>query len=131
MITGYRATHLIYCLELLECGRYVALNRNYKPIGFLTDDRVNYGEYPVLLDVRVTPRAAARISWKGDSNTARIYLYNDGCIPVPGKESWSHYCERLGVLAKVLDKAGALQGGLIHPMTASHIRGLNLKDGGL
>lgn len=129
MITGYRATHLIYCLELLECGRYVALNRNYKPIGFLTDDHVNFAEYPVLLDVRITAGMAARISYKGDDSTARIYLYNDGCVPMPGEKSWSTYCERLGVLARLLNKTGESQGGYMHPMTASHIRSLNLKNG--
>lgn len=90
-----------YCLDRQPDGRYVALNRKYKPVGFTLggDDFIDYAAYPVQLTIKgLTPTVAAKLSWDGSANLARIYLYNDGCIPTDSADNWTAYAARLRVL---------------------------------
>ena len=41
-----RATLLPYCLQRLPDGSYIALNRDYKPLGFIGCGWVRYEDYP-------------------------------------------------------------------------------------
>ena len=81
-LSTFRWVHLPYCLKRLEDGCYVVLNRHYKPLGFLTNDWVDYEAYPVVMKFKgLTPKVAAKLSYKGSEDLAMIYLYNDGCVP--------------------------------------------------
>src|SRR5262249_23726174 len=60
-----RCVRLPYCLGRQPDGRYVVLNRNYKPFGFLTDDFVDYANYPVAVSLKVTPHGARTLSCHG------------------------------------------------------------------
>jgi hypothetical protein len=93
-----RAVHLPYCVDRQPDGRYVILNRNYKPLGFVVNEYVKYDEYPITHHIRITPKKAAKISYKGSEELGRIYLYNDGCIPIRSKKNMDAYLERLAVL---------------------------------
>jgi hypothetical protein len=79
----FRAISLPYVLRRQEDGSYLVLNRKYKPIGFLTDEWVDYENYPIAHHfVRETiEKLAIPGSRYGD-----IYLYNDGSIPTIGKK---------------------------------------------
>ena len=94
-------THFPYCLKLLEGGRYILLNRNYKPIGNQTMNRVNYHTDPSAIMMTITPGIAAQLSWDQSHNVERIYLYKDGCIPTGSEEHMAAYLKRLAVLAKI------------------------------
>ncbi|MDO3387200.1 hypothetical protein QWI17_15260 [Gilvimarinus sp. SDUM040013] len=118
-----RCVVLPYCLELQECGRYAVLNRNYKPLGFIVDDFVNYQQYPVLLTVRITPRLARTISHKASADTSKIYLYDDGCLPTASAKAWASYCARLNKLIG-LNVSGPEQRE--HNMDGRNVRRLNL-----
>ncbi|WP_458789419.1 hypothetical protein [Adonisia turfae] len=85
-----------YCIERLEDGRYVILNRNYKPLGVMTSERIDYGPYAVSL--KITPSVASKISWKGDADITRIYLYQSRHTVCESYE-WKAYTERLKVLS--------------------------------
>lgn len=92
---------LIYCLQRLPDGSYVALNRRYKPVGFSTVEWVDYEAAPVRFKFKRALSAAqiAALSYQGDTDPERIYLYNDGCIPTESAADWKAYAERLGRLA--------------------------------
>lgn len=102
----FRAVYLPYCLQRLEDGRHVVLNRAYKPLGFLSKDHVVYEEYPVAVEIKgIGPAVAAKLSWKGDSNIDTIYLYNDETNPINSDANMDAYLERLRILAKLKLKA--------------------------
>lgn len=92
---------LIYCLQRLPDGSYVALNRRYKPVGFATVEWVDYEAAPVRFKFKRALSAAqvAALSYKGDPDPERIYLYNDGCIPTESAAHWQAYSARLERLA--------------------------------
>ena len=95
----FRYLCLPYCLKRLADGRYVVLNRRYKPLGFTTQTNVDYEAYPIALWLRITPTRPAALSWKGSDNTAAIHLYNDGCVPTSSATHMQAYLGRLAKLA--------------------------------
>lgn len=97
-----RQTHFPYCLDRQEDGSYVLLNRNYKPIGFMSENWVNYEEHPVSVKLKgMTARLAAELDVKGRDNLERIYLYNDGSTPTGSPEDMQAYLGRLARLMKL------------------------------
>lgn len=100
----FRKVFLPYCLDRQPDGRYAVLNRHYKPVGMAVSskDFVVYAEHACLVTLKgLTARTAAKLSARGDSDLARVYLYNDGCTPTGSAEDWQTYSERLGILAKL------------------------------
>ncbi|MGB3068461.1 MAG: hypothetical protein WBC18_07935 [Ottowia sp.] len=97
----FRQVFLIYCLQRLADGSYVALNRRYKPVGFTSTEWVDYEDFPVRFKFKraLSAKQAAAISYKGNADTECIYLYNDGCIPTDGAANWKAYAARLDRLA--------------------------------
>jgi hypothetical protein len=101
-MSDFRSVFLPYCLDRQPDGRYVVLNRKYKPVGFLTKDHIEYSDYPVCVKFKgLGEVTAAKISFNGDSNVNRIYLYNDGCIPTNSSEYMADYLKRLEILSKL------------------------------
>jgi len=91
---------LPYCLQQQEDGRYAVLNRAYKPVGFFTQDHIEYGNYPILVALRIRSKTASRLSWNQDGNTSSIFLY-DGGSPTRSKVKMKSYLERLELLARL------------------------------
>jgi hypothetical protein len=101
-MSDFRAIFLPYCLDKQPDGRYVVLNRKYKPVGFLTKEHIEYPDYPICVKFKgLGEITAAKISFNGDSNMDRIYLYDDGCIPTNSSEYMADYLRRLEILAKL------------------------------
>ncbi|TKJ10222.1 hypothetical protein [Halomonas sp. 15WGF] len=93
-----RHTHFPYCLDRQADGSYVMLNRNYKPIGFMTSDWVVYEEEPIGVNIKgLTAKKAASISYAGSEDLDRIYLYNDGTTPTTSEDK-AAYFKRLSIL---------------------------------
>lgn len=98
----FRAVFFPYCLEKQEDGRYVILNRQYKPIGFYTKDHVQYEEHPVLVRLKgLTKAKAAKLSDKGETSLDKIFLYNDKTNPVLSKANMHLYLAKLEILANL------------------------------
>jgi hypothetical protein len=92
---------LPYCIQKQRDGRYMVLNREYKPVGFWTREWVDYTSGPFLVKIKgLTKRTVASISFNGDTSLDRIYLYNDGCIPTRSAKHMTAYLKRLGRIAK-------------------------------
>lgn len=97
-----RSVVLPYCLTRQPDGRYVVLNRNYKPVGMRTQDYLTYADFPVLLRIKGLGKTAARkLSFNGNENLDSIYLYNDACVPTDSTVNMVAYLERLKVLASL------------------------------
>ena len=88
-----------YCLQKQSDGSYVVLSREYKPIGFSTDEFLDYGGYPIWIRFNgLKPKTIRKISVDGDPSDRAIYLYGDGSKPTQNKENMEDYLERLSVL---------------------------------
>lgn len=99
-LNNFRSVFMPYIIEKQPDGRYAVLNREYKPIGFYTQDFIAYSDYPVLVKLKgLTKAKATKISYNGDSNTDHIVLYNDGCVPTNSKKDMQAYLARLEILA--------------------------------
>lgn len=98
-----RHTHFPYCLDQLKDGRYVLLNRNYKPLGFMVDKYVTYEDHPIGVRLKgLTPAVAATIDARGRDNIKRMYLYNDGCTPDTSPEDAQAYFKRLAIVMDLM-----------------------------
>jgi len=97
-----RRIYMPYCMQRLGDGRYIVLNRLYKPLGIVSRNWITYEEHPTALQVRgMTPALAQKLSWKGSDSVECIYLYNDGCVPTDSAENWHAYSERLRLLSSL------------------------------
>ncbi|MCF4981339.1 hypothetical protein GIW56_18330 [Pseudomonas gessardii] len=97
-----RHTHFPYCIAKQEDGTYVVTNRNYKPIGFLTGDWVDYSDSPIGVKIKgLTAKVAAKLDHQGREDLDNIYLYGDGCTPTSDKKSMDAYLSRLAILMKL------------------------------
>ena len=90
-----------YCLQRLEDGSYLFLNRLYKPLGVMSSEWVTYETHPSKFKFKraLSAKQVAALSYAGDVNAERIYLYNDSCIPTDSDANWAAYSSRLQRLA--------------------------------
>jgi hypothetical protein len=94
----FRHRFLPYCIKSIGDGRYIVLNRLYKPLGHI-GEWVNYATHPSAVTINIPPAAAQSMSWNGSTGIDAIYLYSDDVIPTASAENWHLYAERLHYLA--------------------------------
>ena len=98
----FRSIYLPYCLELQPNGTWLVLNRDYKPVGFNTDQHIKYEEYPVSVKLKgLTKLRLAKLSSKAEFASNRVFLYDDGCVPTHSAAHMKSYMEKLEILAKL------------------------------
>ena len=91
---------LPFCLHRREDGKYIALNRHYKPVGSIDASRwYDYDTWPEAYDLMVTPEQAVAISHNGSSDTERIFFYDDGCPPWSSDANELAYSHRRSMFA--------------------------------
>ena len=99
---NFNAVYMPYCLQKQEDGRYAVLNREYKPVGFITRECIKYDDYPVCAEiVGIGPAMARKLSYKGSEDTDWIHLYNDGCNPCDGAGEMEAYLKKLELLSRL------------------------------
>jgi hypothetical protein len=97
--TGFHRIAFPYCIQRQMDGSYILLNREYKPIGFWTEDCLDYGEYPIGIRFKGLKEDTIRkISIDGEPRDDAIYLYDDGSVPIRNRKNMRDYLERLSVL---------------------------------
>ena len=84
--TEFRRICLPYVLQQQKDGSYIALNRNYKPIGFRFKG--------------LSPDMIRKLSIQAHTD-GDIYLYDDGCVPTRRKKHMTAYLEKLAMLMKL------------------------------
>jgi len=97
--TSFHRIAFPYCLLKQKDDSYILLNREYKPIGFLTQECLDYGDYPIGIRFKgLKEETIRKISIDGDSREGAIYLYDDGSVPIRSGKNMRDYLERLSVL---------------------------------
>lgn len=94
----FRHYFMPYCIQRLKDGRYIVLNRQYKPLGTFSGEWVDYDTHHSACKLKITPAAAKKIAWNGSDNLDVIHLYNDGTVPTSSPEHLRAYFQRLSVL---------------------------------
>lgn len=99
MAYDFRYVFMPYCLKKLKDGRYIPLNRDYKPLGISSSEWVVYEEHPSACTIKITPEGAQAMSWNHSPDTDVVFFYNDGCVPTSGDAAMKAYSERIAHLA--------------------------------
>ena len=96
-----RSVHFPYVIKEVEKGKFVVLNREYKPLGFNKRDYVKYEDYPIISKITgLGPSTRNKLAYDGKGEGNMIYLYDDGCVPTQSKKHMDSYLEKLRILAK-------------------------------
>jgi hypothetical protein len=76
-------------------GKYLPLNRDYKPIGLTSGDWVNYSEFPFLL-IEKSMIDTPELEENGVL-PKRFYLFNDGNTPIDRKNQlqWANLAAKV------------------------------------
>lgn len=98
-LDDFRAVYFPYCIERQADGKYVVLNREYKPVGFNTKEFIKYDKYPVKVALKLTPSRVTKLADGGENDGDRIYLYGDSTNPLRSKNNFDRYLEKLRLLA--------------------------------
>lgn len=87
---------LPFCVQKQDDGKWVFLNRGYKPVGFYSRDHFNYSDYPIAIEVPgLTDTVARSAACDGKFDGNEFFLYDDGCVPTHSAENMSAYMGRL------------------------------------
>lgn len=101
-LRDFRSVHLPYCLKRQDDGKYIVLNREYNPLGFVVKQDYHCDDYPIAVKIKgLTALKASKISHNGSDDLDEIFLYNDACLPDASDENMQAYFERLAILAKL------------------------------
>ena len=104
ILKDFRAVFLPYCIEKQENDKYAVLNRYYKPLGFNTKTLIDYKKYPVLVNLKITKSILKKLTGTQQTDTDKIYLYDDKTNPSRSAKNMNIYLEKLKVLAKIIIK---------------------------
>lgn len=102
-------SHLPYCLERLPDGRWIVLNRAYKPMGTTTPraEFIDYGDPYALafehgeLDRETQSVISTSVDFDDEGEPARLYIYQDDSSPMKGPIEMEAYLERLAIMANL------------------------------
>jgi len=97
----FRWAFMPYCLHRLKDGRYIVLNRSYKPLGIQTRDWVDYDTHPTAARIKITKATARKLSWEAKEDLDVIFLYNDGRVPTKSASNMDAYLAKLAIMAKL------------------------------
>ena len=101
-LLNVRSRFMPYCIDRLENGEYVILNREYQPLGFDRSGSSNYSDYPISVTLKgLTPNVAEELSYNESKDLSKIYLYNDDCVPNSSTKHMNNYLKKLEILARL------------------------------
>lgn len=103
-ITDFRAVFFPYCLARQPEGTWLVLNRDYKPVGTVSRDWVDYRSHPSCVKLEGLTRALASglhyQPFEGDI-PQHIFLYEDSMSPLRDGPTMSAYLDKLELLARL------------------------------
>ncbi len=98
----FKSVIMPYCLKKEADGNYVVLNREYKPLGFITSEMIRYEQYPISAKLRaINEKKAQQLSHDASPNVERIFLYNGATDPTSNKTNLDAYLKRVEILLKL------------------------------
>lgn len=99
-----------YGMEKNDKNEWFVFNREYKPLGFNTNERVEYEKYPVFVRYKALTEAKLQKLACPKEDTIRrnekgeirmIWFYSDGTNPKDSPKYWNDYFERIKILSSL------------------------------
>jgi hypothetical protein len=91
-----RYTHLPYCLRKLDDGRYITVNRRYKPLGICSRERVVYEDHPTAMYIEgLTDELAIEIDVQKGAKPGHVFLYDGTSTAPKTQQAVDEYMQRL------------------------------------
>lgn len=107
-LSDFFRINLPYGIEKNSSGEWFAFNREYKPIGWNTLEKIDYADYPIASKYKLSDKKLMEIASletmvekneKGE--IIRVWLYKDGSMPLNNKDNWDAYCNKLKILSTI------------------------------
>ncbi len=98
-LQSFRRVFLPYCLQQLADGRWIVLNRRYKPLGVASSDWVVYEEHPSAYKAKITKALRQKLDCGSSYRDDCIYLYEN--FEPKDKKFLAEYAARLALLEKI------------------------------
>ena len=93
---------LPYCLRRRDDGSYEVVNVDLKPVAFRLNQFGIRGDAAGFTHFNgITEELAVRLSFRGDSDLERIYLFDPEQAPSSAGGTMQDYLRRLGLLASL------------------------------
>ena len=100
-LLDFRAIYLPYCIEQQDDESWLILNREYSPVGF-NAAHIQPDGHPVTVKLKGLGLATlTKLAFDGKVQGKKVYLYDDECNPVRGKEHMQAYLAKIALLAKL------------------------------
>lgn len=105
---SFARTHMPYLLQRTGDGQWIALNRNYAPLGTIGGDpHADYDDHPSRMHLdaetigylRGITAHLASLGAPRDRN--RVYFYTGQCPPTESPKYWTAYAKVMRALASV------------------------------
>ena len=99
-----------YGMQKNDKNEWFVFNREYKPLGFNTDEKVKYEDYPIFVKYKGLTDAKLQKLACPNENTIRrndkgeifmIWFYSDGTNPKDNPKYWDAYFKRIKILSSL------------------------------
>lgn len=91
-----------YGMQRNPDGSWTFFNRNYKPLGVITDDWAEWDVPQHRMPLKgLGPAKLAKLDVHGKGTGDRIYFYNDGTNPDNSPADRKRYLEKLDMLLRL------------------------------
>jgi hypothetical protein len=97
-------THFPYCIQKTKDGKWLVLNRLYKPLGTTSNEWVDYDNHPDRLAINSRSIAALRKLAVYDipdvpNDPGLFFFYSDSTMPTESEGDWAKYAKIMRLLA--------------------------------
>ncbi len=109
--SNIRNSSFIYCIEYRGEGRWILLNRAYKPLGVTSREWYDYDDpqynfysdeiTKIVIDKLINVKTNGEkeeVHYFDDGIRFSFYLYDDGTSPAVSKENMDVYLKKLGII---------------------------------
>lgn len=96
--------HIIfpYGMNRNEDGTWLLFNRNYKPVGLITKEHVDYSDPRHAMKIKGLGQATlAKLDIRGEGTGDQIFFYNDATTPESSEAAMDAYMKRLRILIRL------------------------------
>jgi hypothetical protein len=102
-----------YGMKRNDKNEWFVFNREYKPLGFNTNENIKEEQHPVYTKYKaLTEAKIIKIAWSDNDGIRRnekgeiymFWLYNDATNPKDSPKYWNDYFEKIKILSNLKDE---------------------------
>lgn len=101
VLHSFRRVFLPYCLQQLADGRWIVLNRLYKPLGVASRDWVVYEDHPSTCQAKISKVLRLKLECDPPQSVRPDVIYLYSTFQSKNKKFLAEYAARLALLEKI------------------------------